>query len=100
MRRHEGAGALSRLKSLLNESTWIATILILCCAVYESIFSKRGFSVGTGAFVLGVCESKGHDALRDLRHENVVAWPAFSPQPLRKDRGADWLIKASETEPG
>lgn len=27
-----------------------------------------------------------------LWHENFVGWPSFSPQPLRKDHVADWMI--------
>ena len=29
---------------------------------------------------------------KSLWQENFVGWPSFSPQPLRKDQVADWLI--------
>jgi ketosteroid isomerase-like protein len=29
---------------------------------------------------------------KSLWHENFVGWPSFSPQPLRKDHVADWMI--------
>ena len=29
---------------------------------------------------------------KSLWHENFMGWPSFSPQPLRKDHVADWMI--------